>query len=183
MLARPGPARRVASLALIAWVGHAAFLGWMQLNLWQHYQFATWWIIPVGVAGALDWLRTRLRPLAIGVGGAAWALALAQFLFVVAWMGCIREQGGTRGIYYSATLGELKGAVERICAWPEHQLFVANRTRVFAEALNYLADVNATCAGKSIHVCPFQCQPPPPPGSRGLMLVYGKDKGGTLAVR
>ena len=173
--------RRVARVALATWVGSAALFAVQGVDQHPHYQFATWWVVPVGLLSALGLVRSgasQLRPVMVVATG----VVVLQLGFVVAWTGYVEERSGTRGIHQGAPVGTQIDAVRAICATPSTAVAVANETAVFAESLRYLVATTPACDGKRVDLCGAAgCGAQP--GTARLRLVYRDREGAALAVR
>jgi len=180
-----GAHRRLAVFATGTWLGYALFYAYAVENLGRqpHYEFPVWWVVPVGVAGALAWARRR----SAAWGGTAVAVVLAtsvlHFAFIAAWMAFVKAQGGIRGIHYSTPIALQQQAVRTACAEPERELLLRNETLIFPEALRYLATVEPACAGKQVAICSHEGCPAAEPGAKVLTLVYARETGGAVGWR
>jgi hypothetical protein len=145
------PRRRLGVLALSVWVGYTLFYAARLLPLEPHYQFPTWWLVPVGLAGALAVLNPRARAM---VHALVWTLAIAQAGFVFCWTRFIAREHGTRGTHYGPTVAEQRAVIRAICAEtpPGRSAFVENRTTVFRGSLEYLAHTEDDCSHRPIAV-------------------------------
>jgi len=170
--------RRLASLALVAWVGHALFLAADGLAPHPHYQHPVWWTIPTGIALLIVWLRARSPSFARAIIGISWVFAIAQFSFLPMWMGYVRSHGGTRGIHYTTPLSEERAWMHDACSQGS-SIQIENRTVLFPPALNYIASTEDACKGKSVVVCKGACQSTDP-DARVVHLRYAAI-GGHLA--
>ncbi len=149
--------RRLASLASVAWVGHALFLAVDGLAPHPHYQHPVWWTIPTGIALLILWLRARSPHAARAIIGISWVFAIAQFSFLPMWMGYVRSHGGTRGIHYTTPLSEERAWMRGACSAGSN-IQIENRTVLFAPALDYIASTEDACKGKSVVVCGGACR-------------------------
>jgi hypothetical protein len=149
--------RRLASLALVAWLGHALFLAADGLAPHPHYQHPVWWTIPTGIALLILWLRARSPHAARAIIGISWVFAIAQFSFLPMWMGYVRSHGGTRGIHYTTPLAEERAWMRDACKQGS-SIQIENRTVLFAPALDYIASTEDACKGKSVVVCNGACR-------------------------
>lgn len=171
--------RRVAWLAVLCWLGYAAFYTYRQLNREPHYQFPTWWLIVVGVAGTLHVLRDRLSRGGGMLTGAVLLVACAQFSMNVAWMRYIRERGGTQGIHYSVPLSAQQTVVRRLCEEAHGQVFLDNRTAIFPQSLSYVAQTTPACQNVQLGLCGgWNC----PQGVPLRTLRYAGPVGGAVVL-
>ena len=180
--------RRVASTALLAWTGSVLLLAMLGLEHHPHYQFSSAWVPVYGVAASVAWLRRR-KPragtVALAVLG---AIALAQFVVIVQWMGYVRERGGTRGGPYSTPLGVQIRAIQAVCSVPEPVIILWNETAMYPYAFEYLATTDGACHGKTVVVCAptpnslTKTCPPRTEAVRLRRLSYASEKGGALRV-
>jgi hypothetical protein len=145
--------RRVALLGLAAWVGYAFFFGQRRVGDPPHYQFATWWIIPLGLAAGVSSLEKRWRWVSLGAAGAVWTLSIAQMRFIFDWMAYVRRHGGTQGVHYGAPLAEQKSAIRAACSDDHDRILVFNDTHIFDRSLRYVASTESRCAGKTLSFC------------------------------
>jgi hypothetical protein len=180
--------RRMARIAVLAWVGTVVLLALLGVARHPHYFFAAAWVPVFGVASCLAGLR-RTHPRA---GAAALTLlgviAVAQFAVIVRWMGYIQDRGGTRSPSYGTPLGLQREAMRAACATPETLVVIRNETEMFRFPFEYLATTEPACRGKTVVVCtptprPFT-RPCPPPGTVGRLvrLGYARDPGGALRL-
>ncbi len=176
-----GPIRRVAGLAAGTWVAYPILYAARGLAAHPHYQFPTWWVIPVGLGGLLWFARPRLRGGAAAVAGLVWAVALAQLLFIAGWMSYIRARGGTQGIHYSTPLAAQRRVVREACSTPDDRLRLVNETALFPHSLSYVVATEPACAGKQVRVCGPDC--PEVPGARSFHLGYAGPAGGSVQLR
>lgn len=171
--------RRVAWLAVLSWLGYAAFYTYRQLNREPHYQFPSWWLIAVGVAGALHVLRDRIPRWGAVATGAVLLVACAQFAMNVAWMRYIRERGGTQGIHYSVPLSAQQTVVRRLCEEAQGQVFLENRTAIFPPSLGYVAQTTPACENVRLGLCAgWDC----PQGVPVRRLRYAGPVGGAVVL-
>jgi len=182
LLSADRPRRRVAWIALLVWLGAPFLYAVRTLDRHPHYQFATWWIVPLGVAGTLHWLARRSRRAAVMGAAIVVGLALLQFQFNVEWMRYIRQREGTRGIHYATPLGAQRRTVLALCAMPDADLQVENETLLFPDSLSYLALTEPACRDKRVLVCgPGAC--PTAGGARRVRLLYRSRIGGGLRLK
>jgi hypothetical protein len=118
-----------------------------------HYQFAVWWVVPVGLACALGASRRVSRWAGRGAMAGLLLLALVQMQFIGDWMRYVRRHGGTEGIHYGSVLSEQKQIVASACRLESSRLSVLNATRLFPQSLRYLASVEKRCEGKTVAFC------------------------------
>jgi len=180
--------RRVGRAAALAWVGSVLLLAVVGLERHPHYQFPCAWVPVFGVAASLAWLRRRsprAGALALVVLG---AVAVAQFLVIVQWMGYIRERGGTRGGPYATPIDPQTEAMNGVCSVPERVIVLRSETAMFRFSFEYLATTEPACRGKAVVVCAAtpgpltKACPPPNPDARLVRLGYASEKGGALRV-
>lgn len=176
--------RRLAWLAVITWAGYAAFYTYRTLDRHPHYQFPTWWVVVVGVAGLLVALRRYSAGLGAVAAGAVLVAAGVQWLVNVQWMEYVDRWVGTRGMHYSVPLSHQQRALEQACtrahAPGAAQVLLRNETLLTPAAVNYVAKTTPACAGVKLWVCqPYNCPPGPYPL---LRLHYANSVGGALAV-
>ena len=146
--------RRLAALGLLTWLGYSLFYTHRVLERHPHYQFPTWWVVGVGVAGLLAWLRERAPAVGRLAVGGVFAAALVQFALVERWMGYIQARGGTQGVHYSVPLAAQQRVVREACTRaPGPVLTVWNHTALFAPALDYVVWTTPECAGKQVRLC------------------------------
>lgn len=177
--AREPEQRRLAWLALAVWLGYAAFYTLRGLNREPHYQFPSWWVVAVGVAGALHALHTR-RP-RWGMVATALVLGAAgvQFLVNVAWMGYVRQRGGTQGVHYSTPLAAQQEVIRRVCEESPSPVSLENYTVLFPHSLSYVARTTPACQNVALTLCgPWGC----PPGTTLRRLRYAAPVGGALVL-
>jgi hypothetical protein len=148
-----GARRRVAVFGLAAWVGYAFFFGQRRVGDPPHYQFATWWIMPLGLAAAVSLLQQRWRWVGLGAAAAAWALSIVQMRFILDWTDYIRRHDGTQGVHYGVPLSEQETAIRAICSDPHDRILVSNETHLFDLSLRYVASTDARCAPKKLSFC------------------------------
>ncbi len=179
--------QRLGKTALVAWGGTVLLLARLGLDLHIHYHFAAAWVPVFGMAACLAWLRRRHERWNAAAFVALAAIALVQLAVVVAWMGYVREQGGTRATY-GTTLGVQRAAMRVVCAVPERRIVLRNETAMYRFPFEYLATTERACRDKEVVVCalkkaPFR-NPCPPPGAGGRLvrLRYARDEGGLLRV-
>ena len=172
-------ARKLGSLGLVLWVGHALFLGLPALNPEPHYQQPTAWLIPTGCCAlAMAVLPRRPRAAWLLLAG-LWAVALADARFLEVWMRWVRERGGTAGIHYSAPLSAQRLLLHEACSTAQPKVALANRTLLFPQSLLSLAQTEAACAGKTVGVCSVNC-PPLDAQWRVVSVRYAAPPGGRL---
>ena len=177
--AREPEQRRLALLALAVWLGYAGFYTLRGLNREPHYQFPSWWVVAVGVAGALHALH-RYRP-RWGTVASALVLGAAavQFLVNVAWMGYVRERGGTQGVHYSTPLAAQQELIRRACQESPSPISLENATVIFPHALGYVARTTPACQNVALSICgPWGC----PPGASLRRVRYAGPVGGALVL-
>ena len=180
--------RRLARVAAMAWAGNVVLLAAVGLGPHPHYHFSSAWVPLFGMAACLARLR-RHRPRAgvIAVAVVA-AMAVAQFLVIVRWMGYIRARGGTRSASYGTPLGLQVAAMRAVCAAPPSVIVLQNDTKMFRFPFEYLATTEPSCRGKTVLVCSADPGPLVKPcpsdtaGSRLVRLQYTGPVGGGLAV-
>jgi hypothetical protein len=171
--------RRVAWLAVLCWLGYAAFYTLRELNREPHYQFPTWWLVAVGVAGALHVLRERIPRWGSVATGAVLLVACSQFAVNVAWMRYIRERGGTQGIHYSVPLSAQQTVMRRLCEEAQGTVVLENRTALFPPSLGYVAQTTPACQNVSLGLCAgWDC----PPGVPLRRLRYAGPVGGAVVL-
>lgn len=172
--------RRVARLALAAWLAYGAFYTLRGLSREPHYQFPTGWIMAAGVAGAIHALRSRNLRWGTVATAAVLAGAAGQFLVNVAWMRYARERGGTQGIHYSTPLAAQQAIMLRACQEAgQGAVFLENHTSLFPPSLGYVARTTPACQGVSVYLCrPWGC----PPGAPVRRLRYATPNGGAVIL-
>jgi len=180
--------RRLGRLGLITWALAAPVLATRALARHPHYQFGTWWLVVVGVAGALFWLRERWPAAWRAGAGAVWLVAALQCGFIGAWLGYVDERAGTRGIHYSTPVGHQEAVMQTLCGRPEPRIVLQNETELFRRPLVYWSEILPGCRGKEVIICdagsrvrPGSC-PDPGPGGRRVRLVYARKSGGALRL-
>ena len=140
--------RRTAMLALAVWIGYAFFFTWRGQRSQPYYQWTSYWIVPVAVAGMCNLLRQRLswlRPILIGL---VWMGALFQMQFLTDW---IRDRGGTRGTAYGTVLSEQRRMVRLACRQSAGPVVLRLEVATFLESLSYLAAIEPLCFGKKLY--------------------------------
>ncbi len=175
------PIRRMALLGLAVLIAYPLFYGYRNIGLHPHYHYVTWWVIPLGIAGAVTWLRKRT---ALGAGiltSMVWCLAGLQFAFIMSWMTFIGQRGGTRGPHYMTTIGIQRRAIQTACTRPEAIVFIENETAQFDHSLQYIAGTDPACVGKRIVVC--RSCPAPGAGVARVHLQYARPVGGEMVVQ
>ena len=175
--------RRLALMGLVGWLGYAAFYAALGLYRHPHYQWPIWWIIPVGVAGAVPWLRARWPRVGLAAACVVGAISLAHVAFIGAWMGYVRDHGGTPGIHYSTPLGEQRRLVELACGSSERTVLIDNQTAMFPHSLAYLVSSEPRCAGKQIELCRAPACPASSDGARLIVATYARQHYGWLEAR
>lgn len=180
--------RRLGRLGMLTWMLAPPVLATRTLARHPHYQWMTWWLVLVGLAATLAWLRRhgggRAR---VGVL-AVWLLAALQCGFVATWLRYIDERVGTRGIHYGTPVGDQETTMQAVCRQPEERLVLRNETAIFRRPLAYWSRVLPECRGKEVVVCGagaragFLACPEPDPGGRSLRLVYAREAGGALRL-
>lgn len=173
--------RRIARLGLTTWIGSALLFAIQGVGQEPHYQFATWWVIPVGLVSALRLARSNARLFRPAVAVAATVVVL-QLAFVVAWAGYVEDRSGTRGIHQGTPIVGQLDAIRRICSVPEASVVVRNETSVFPESLTYLVVTTPDCAGKRVEFCALAGCAIPEFGPPRLRLVYRDEDGAALEV-
>ncbi len=177
--AREPEQRRVAWLALAVWLGYATFYTLRSLSREPHYQFPTWWLVAVGVAGTLHVLRSRSPRWGTVATAAVLGAAGLQFLVNVAWMGYTRARGGTRGVHASTPLSAQQEVIRRACEEAHGTVWLENRTVLFPPSLAYVARTTPACQGVTLSLCyPGGC----PPGPAFRRLRYAAPVGGALLL-
>ena len=181
-------ARRLGRLALLTWLLAPFVLATRTLARHPHYQFGTWWLVPLGLAAALAWLNTR-HPVGGRLGAlAVWLLAAWQAGFVGAWLGYVDDRVGTRGIHYGTPVGHQEAVMRAFCGHAEPSLVLSNETALFRRPLLYWTRVLPECRDKQIVVCGagaragFLACPTPASDGRLVHLVYARDRGGALRL-
>jgi hypothetical protein len=172
--------RRVARIALLAWVGLAIMLSCLGLVVQPHYQLAAWWLIPAGVGALAVALLPRHPRTARSVLGLVWLLALANAGFDRAWIGWVRQHGGTIGIHYSVPMSAQREFLREACSTERPNVALANRTALFPQSLLSLAQTEPACSGKRVGICPGSC-PTLDAQWRLVSLRYAAPPGGRLA--
>jgi hypothetical protein len=172
--------RRLGALALLTAIAYPSVYAFKGLMAHPHYQFPVYWVVVVGVAGALAALRSRPR-LALALGALVWVVALGQLAFVQRWMSFIRAEGGTQGRHYATPLAAQQSVMRRACAAPQRALTVVNETNLYSHALRYVAGVEPACASKHLRVCSGPCAWPS--GGPSFRLRYLRPRGGALDLR
>ena len=180
--------RRMGRVALIAWIGNVLLLAAVGLERHPHYNFSSAWVPVFGVASAVAWLR-RHRPRAATAGLALLAaIAVGQLMVIVAWMGFIRANGGTRSPGYGTPIGIQRGAMRAACATAEPTIVLKNETEMFPFPFEYHAHTLAECRSKTVVVCADEPRPltkacpQPADGARVVRLRYADATGGRLTV-
>ncbi len=177
-----GPQRRVALLALITWPVYTIFFAQRRVGTPPHYQFATWWLIPVGVAAAIWAMRSWSRWLGTGAVVAVWMFSIAQMRFIGDWMAYVRRHGGTQNVHYGTALGEQKATIDAVCGDDHGRILVFNETRVFDLSLRYVASTEPQCAGKTLSFCGSDdCSRPA--GAARVHVAYARPGSGWLFLR
>lgn len=176
--------RRLAWLAVATWVGYAAFYTYRTLDRHPHYQFPTWWVVVVGVAGLLVLLQRYSARLGTVAAGTVLVAAGLQWLVSVQWMDYIDRWTGTRGLHYSVPLAQQQRALEQACtrarALAPARVLLRNETLLTPAAVAYVVQTLPACSGAQLRVCqPGDC---PAAASPRLRLRYAGSVGGALAV-
>ena len=170
--------RRVGTVALALWVGHALVLLADGLDPHPHYQHPVWWTVPTGIVLLLLRLQDSRPELARVVGGGVALVALVHFAFLPSWMGYVRARGGTAGIHYTTPLSEEEAFVRGACAKGD-RIALENHTVIFRAALDYLVKVEPACTGKEVSICAADgCLPAP--GTTIVRIEYAGSPGGRL---
>ncbi len=175
--AREPEQRRLALLGLAVWLGYAGFYTLRGLNREPHYQFPSWWVVAVGVAGALHALRTRSPRWGTVATAGVLGAAGVQFLVNVAWMGYIHEHVGTQGVHYSTPLAEQQAIIRQACEESQGSVVLENHTALFPHSLSYVARTTPACQNVALTICPPWGCPPNEPLRR---LRYAAPVGGAL---
>jgi hypothetical protein len=173
--------RRVGILAGATAAGYALFYASRLLSLEPHYQFATWWLVPVGVAGALALLPAVAARIAYG---ATWLVALGQLMFVVAATRYLHGETGTRGVHYGPPVGHQAEVLRAICGATKvgDTAAISNQTNVFRGSLEYLGRTEPACAGRGVRLYRGPRPVDLPVGTLERHLVYRDETGGALRV-
>jgi hypothetical protein len=176
-----GAARRLGLLATACWLGYGCFYAVRQVGMSPHYQFPIWWVVPVGVAGALVGAR-RLSPVLGRVACAAVFLAAGlQFVTLPLMMVFVKEHDGLRSTSYSTPIAREKELTRAVCALPEREITIENQTLLFRWPTDYLSRVEPSCRGKALLWClPGDC-PQASPGQRRIRLFYPRPVGAAVA--
>jgi uncharacterized membrane protein (GlpM family) len=154
----PVPAlRRVARLGLWTWVAQAVFLGALALPPHPHYQQPVAWVPIAGWAlvVARVWPLRPAVAMALALGAAAaggWGVGLQR-----AWMGWIRENGGTRGIHYGVPIAMQRRALHEACAVDAPVVALQIQLTIFPQSLVSLARTEAACQGRRVALCGPVC--------------------------
>lgn len=172
-------ARRLGRLGLLLWVGHAVFLALPALEREPHYQQPTAWLVSVGACALLMALLPKRPGAAWLLLAGLWGVALAQVGFTEAWMGWVRQHGGTAGTHYSVPLSAQRALLRDACSTERPQVALANRTLLFPQSLFSLAQTERACAGKRVAVCPGNC-PALDAQWRVVSVRYAAPPGGRL---
>lgn len=171
--------RRVGSVALALWLGHALVLLVDGLDPHPHYQHPVWWTVPTGIVLLLLRLHDVRPELARMLGGGVALVALLHFAFLPSWMGYVRARGGTAGIHYTTPLAEEEAFVRAACAKGE-RVALENHTVIFPAALDYLVKVEPACDGRDVRLCAAEgCTAAP--GVTIVRIDYASTLGGRLA--
>jgi hypothetical protein len=150
---RRGSDRRASLCALVTWLAYVVFFAQRRVGNPPHYQFATWWVIPVGVASALWAMQRWSRWLGAGAVAAVWLFSIAQMRFICDWMAYVRSHGGTQGVHYGTPLAEQKAAIDAVCTGDHERIQVWNDTHLFDLSLRYVGSTEPRCAGKVLAFC------------------------------
>jgi hypothetical protein len=173
-------ARQLGLLGVLVWLGHALFLGLPALQPEPHYQQPTTWLVATGCCAlVMALLPSRPKAAWLLLGG-LWAVALADAGFIEAWMGWVRQHGGTAGTHYSVPLSAQRQFLRDACSTERPRVALANRTLLFPQSLLSLAQTEAACTGKTVGVCPGSC-PSLDAQWRLVSLRYSAPPGGRLA--
>ena len=173
---REGAPKRLALLALLTWLSHAAFCALRHLDLHPHYQQPSYWVIPLGLCALLVQVRHRAVELVLCAG--LTLFIVVQFSFIERWMAFIDMNGGTRGVHYSVPLGLQTDVVKRACATSAPTIIFDNRTVLFPASLKYLASIDPSCRGKEVAFCTEHC--PRTSQQRSVFRLEYADSGGRL---
>jgi hypothetical protein len=176
-LVRGGPEeRRLVVPAIFLWPGYALLYASRHLDAHPHYQTVTYWVVLVGIAGALRFFRSR-RPLAIATGAVLALLVLVQAGFIAAAMRYLDVRGGTTGKHYSIPVREQARWLEQACTLPGRLLWISDEVLIFPQSLEYLASIEPRCEGKRLLFCyPGGC----PKNGSVAILRYAHFPGGAL---
>jgi hypothetical protein len=150
-----GTPKRLALLALLTWLSHAAFCALRHLDMHPHYQQPSYWVVPLGLCALLIQLRHRSLQLVLCAG--LTLFIVVQLGFIERWMAFLDAHGGTRGVHYSVPLGLQEDVVKRACATSALTITFDNRTVLFPASLRYLASIDPSCRGKEIAFCTEHC--------------------------
>ncbi len=102
-----------------------------------------------------------------------------QFLVNVAWMGYVRQRGGTQGVHYSTPLAAQQELIRRVCEESPSPVSLENYTVLFPHSLSYVAKTTPACQSVALSICgPWGC----PPGASLRRLRYAAPVGGALAL-
>jgi hypothetical protein len=105
--------------------------------------------------------------------------AAVQFLDNVAWMGYVRERGGTQGVHYSTPLAAQQELIRRACQESPSPISLENATVIFPHALGYVARTTPACQNVALSICgPWGC----PPGASLRRVRYAGPVGGALVL-
>jgi hypothetical protein len=174
--------RVIGYIGLLTWVGYAFAYGFFGIYPHAHYQFPTWWIISVGLAGTLWSLWERNRLVAVCVGVAVWLVTFVQFSFLVSWVNYIRAREGTQGINYSVPLDVQKSVIKKACSVTQRTISIEDYTFLFPQSLEYLALSTKECREKRVYACePMQCLASSPT-HRLFRLTYSRTEGGAVTL-
>ena len=162
--------RRVARCATLTWAGSAAFFVLQGVGAEPHYQFAIWWVVPAGMALAIDRLRALSwwRAPSLATMG---AITMVNLVVLGSWISYTSDRSGTRGIHFGSTLDAQSELVDELCGLA-HPVLVQNRTQVFQRSLEYLMSVDPDCATSDVRFCTVDCSVSSPDRLR-LSIVYG----------
>lgn len=168
--------RRVGTIGFACAVGYPAYYTLLRLGPHPHYQFPVAWLAVAGAAGCLfasgRWRWAGLTAVTV--------LALVDVGFDAAWTSFVAERSGTRGIHYGTPVGDQQAFVSSLCAMPEKDLLVMNRTAMFEYPFYQHFEANPACRAHSLVVCPGARCAGSAPGARVVELEYAGAQGGAL---
>jgi uncharacterized protein (DUF2062 family) len=180
---------RMGRTAVVAWAGTVVLLVVLGLDRHPHYHFAAAWVPVFGVAACIGWLRrksARRGALALAALG---AIAVAQFIVIVLWIGYVHERSGIRTGAHGTPVGLQIETMKAVCSAPDASIVVRNETEMYPWPFQYLAKTEPACRHKTVVVCSAipprwtkPCPSPMPPGARLIRLRYAADKGGALRL-
>lgn len=180
--AASNPVRRISRVAVLTWGLSVALFSMQGLQVHPHYQWATWWVAPLGLAVAGVHLAHTPRVVRWLAGGAAVVLIGAQLAFVLMWGDFARDGSGTRDLRQGPSVTERAAAVRAMCSGSAGQLVVRNETNTHSEPYLYLAATSDPCASTRLRFCDATTCRDDARNSPDMILRYRDEHGASLVV-